>query len=353
MKRANHLLEAIADPDNLRLAFWKARKGKNGKDDVENFRHLLDKNLLQIRKELLSGNVDVGNYHYFTIYEPKQRKVCAAAFRERVIHHALMNICHPYFDKYHIHDSYASRINKGVFAAVERALKFNKKYSFFLKLDVRGFFDNVDHQILKNLLFNRFKEQKLQNIFTTIIDSYEVSNGKGLPIGNLTSQYFANHYLAVADHYIKETLKADAYVRYMDDMVIWDNDKTNLLITGKNFQTFVNTKLQLTLKPFCLNKTEKGLPFLGFVLFKKNIRLTNASKLRFRIKFNNYSFKLQQGKWTQEKYQRHIIPLLAFTKHANSNEFRNKIINRVFIEENEPRESWRQLEQQRAELPCG
>ncbi len=324
MKRENNLIEKIAYPDNLRLAFWKSRKAKDGKMEVAEYRKFLDKNLLSLRNELLSGNVQVGQYHYFTIFDPKERKICAATFRERVLHHALMNVCHANFEKYQIFDSYASRLAKGTYAALERASVFQHQYKWFLKLDVRKYFDSIDHAILKSLLTNRFKDSVLLQIFFQIIDSYHTAEGKGLPIGNLTSQYFANHYLALADHHIKEKLQASAYVRYMDDMVIWSNDKNMLLKKGNEFQSFIESELSLTLKPFCLNSTDKGLPFLGYMLFPKTILLNNSSRKRFKAKLKQYTYKLNNAEWNQTEYQAHVLPLIAFAKHANTYNLRRK-----------------------------
>lgn len=158
MKREGYLMERIADPDNLRLAFWKAKRGKSAKLEVMAYQKNLDKNLLFLRNELIAGEVTVGNYHYFKVYDPKERQICAAAFSERVLHHALMHVCHDNFEKYQIYDSYASRLGKGTFAALERATLFQKQYPWFLKLDVRKYFDSIDHSILKNLLRKRFKD---------------------------------------------------------------------------------------------------------------------------------------------------------------------------------------------------
>ncbi len=324
MKRENNLIWLIADPDNLRLAFWKACKAKEGKMVVAQYRKSLDENLLALRNELLSGNVQVGQYHYFTIYDPKERKICAATFRERVLHHALMNICHANFEKYQIFDSYASRLGKGTYAALERSKNFQRKYKWFLKLDVRKYFDSIDLCILKQQLAKRFKDVVLINVFYSIIDSYETSTGKGLPIGNLTSQYFANHYLALADHYIKEKFQAPAYVRYMDDMVIWSNDKNSLLKIGNEFQSFIESELSLSLKPFCLNSTDKGLPFLGYILFPKTVLLNNSSRNRFKAKLKQYAYKLNNAEWNQAEYQAHVLPLIAFAKHANTFNLRTK-----------------------------
>ena len=140
MKRQAHLLEEIAEMNNLALAFWKAQKGKSHAPDVALFRSALFQNLQLLRSQLASGKIDVGHYHYFTIYDPKERIICAADFRERVLHHALMNICHPCFEQYQIFDSYACRKNKGTYAALDRAWFFHRKHQYYLKLDVRKYF---------------------------------------------------------------------------------------------------------------------------------------------------------------------------------------------------------------------
>jgi len=329
MKRQGNLLESVADPENLRLAFWKARKAKEGKTEVAEFRKCLDKNLLSLREELLSGTVEIGNYQYFTIYDPKERLICAASFRERVLHHALMNVCNENFEKYQISDSYASRIGNGTYAALERAKNFQKKYKWFLKLDVRKYFDSISHAKLKLLLARRFKDTMLLQVFFKIIDSYSTSADKGLPIGNLTSQYFANHYLAVADHYIKEKLQAPAYVRYMDDMVIWSDEKNTLLDIGKRFQVFIESELSLTLKPFCLNSSVKGLSFLGYTIYPEKVLLNGESRSRFMAKMKNYHYKLKSNVWSQKEYQNHVIPLIAFANHANSFGLRQKLMQTI------------------------
>lgn len=219
MKRLNDILPAIADPDNLRLAFWKARKGKSWSKPVQVYRSELDANLRLLREQILSGNVQVGRYHFFKIYDPKERQICAPSFGEQVLHHALMNVCHGRLEKVQVFDSYACRKGKGTYAALERAKYYTRRYKYFLKLDVKKFFDTIHHNALKAQLARLFRDEDVLNIFYRIIDSYEAHPGRGVPIGNLSSQYFANHYLSGLDHYIKEQLRIKAYVRYMDDMV--------------------------------------------------------------------------------------------------------------------------------------
>lgn len=322
MKRSNHLMDQILDRNNLYLAFWKARKGKNAFDYVEVYRNDLENNINELQSEIKNAQVLVGNYNYFKVYDPKERVICAADFRERVLHHALMNVCHETFEKYQIYDSYASRKGKGQYAALDRAMHYQKKCKWFLKLDVRKYFDSIDHGCLMGLLERKFKEQKLLSIFEQILNSYCTAAGKGLPIGNLTSQYFANHYLAYSDHYIMENLKVNGYVRYMDDMVICGNDKEALLDKGILLQSFISQKLKLKLKPFCLNKVVYGLPFLGYVVHPYHLHLNKNSKKRFKSKLKQYQANLDKGTWTQNDFQRRILPLLAFAEKAESKNFR-------------------------------
>lgn len=326
MKKAKNLLVQIADIDNLRFAFWKASRGKRHSENVLFYQSDLDNNLLSLREDILSGEVKVGNYHYFKIYEPKERQICASAFSEQVLHHALMNICHQYFEKVQIFDSYASRKDKGTHKCIIRAKEYTLKYSFFLKLDVRKFFDSIHHQILKQQLSILFAEQKLLSIFYQIIDSYTSCLCRGLPIGNLTSQYFANHYLANFDHYIKENLQCKAYVRYMDDMVLWNNDKETLKKWRNLITNYVSENLFCDLKPSVLNYTCKGVPFLGYRIFSAYIRLLHKSKIRFIRKFRAIALDLSENKCGQKEYQRKILPLLSFILLANSKSFRKSVI---------------------------
>lgn len=339
MKRTGYLIEKIADMDNLRLAFIKAAKGKEAKSAVILYRDNLAANLLLLHNQIQNNDVVIGDYHYFTIYDPKERLICAADFSERVLHHAIMNICHPVFEKAQIYDSYACRKGKGVYAALDRAFVFTKKYNYYLKLDVRKYFDSINHFVIKDLLRASFKDYNLLCLFDSIIDSYSRSENCGLPIGNLTSQYLANHYLSKADHYIKEKLLIPAYVRYMDDMILWHNDKNQLLEAGKQLADYLDNNFKLSLKPFCLNTTTKGLPFLSYLIYPDKIRLTARSRQRFIKKFNTYESNLKTGEWSQSTYQKHILPLVAFTEYADAKNFRRKIIyekNRTVIEGLEP-----------------
>jgi len=325
MKRQGQLLEQIADLNNLYEAFYKAQKGKLSKPYVSAYREHLQQNLQRLQRQIISGAVETGNYHTFTIYDPKKRLICATPFSQRVLHHAVMNLCHPSFEKHQIASSFASRSGKGTYAALDKARQYNQRYRWFLKLDVRKYFESIDHAILKQQLRRLFKDPPLLLLFEQIIDSYSTAEHKSIPIGNLTSQYFANHYLSVADHYVKEVLRVPAYVRYMDDMVLWHHDKEGLLAMGYKFQEFIARELLLELKPFCLNETRKGLPFLGYLLYRGQVRLAPRSKKRFIATSLLYDAKLQAGLLSQKEFANHILPLVAFTEYANAKEFRKNV----------------------------
>ncbi|MCB9267771.1 MAG: reverse transcriptase [Lewinellaceae bacterium] len=326
MKRADHLTERIIEPDNLRLAFWKAGKGKRYAKAVLAYGRNLEANLLLLRNQISTGLVEVGDYRFFKVFEPKERNICASAFREQVLHHALMNICHDHFERVQIFDSYASRRGKGTYAALARAQEFTAKYPWFLKLDVRKFFETIQHSVLKNQLRRMFKDQRLLEIFEKIIDSFEAHPGRGVPIGNLTSQYFANHYLAGLDHFIKERLRFKAYARYMDDKLLWHHDKWKLKEAYGIIRDYVQEQLRCELKPEILNRTRYGVPFLGYRMLPDHTRLLQGSKRRFIRKFQKIEEKYHSGEWSEAACQRHILPLLAFIRHADTKTFRENVI---------------------------
>lgn len=299
---------------------------------------------MQLRDELLRGTVAFGPYRSFEVYDPKHRTIRVAPFRDRVCHHALMNVCEPTLERYLIHDSYACRKGKGVHQAVLRAHAYARRYVWYLKMDVSKFYDSVDHERLMRLLARRFKDVRLLAVFARLVASYQTSPGKGLPIGNLTSQHFANQYLGVLDHYVKEVLGARAYVRYMDDFVIWDDDRSRLKMLGISVQTFLHDDLRLRVKDQVqLNASARGMPFLGYRVFPGRIGLTPHSKSRFVRKLRSYHSELCAGVRNEDDTARRVQALCAFVRFADTHGLRAHLL-RGLSEGLEPRPARRQLE---------
>lgn len=329
MKRAGNLIERIAEADNLRLAFWKASKGKRAKAEVLSFRSDLDENLRRLREELISGSIAWGPYHTFRVRDPKERTIYAPPFRDQVAQHAVMNVCGPVFDRFQIHDSYASRKGKGLDGAIQRAKRFARRGHWYLKLDVRKYFDSVDHNVLKGLLRRAFKDAVVLKLLDTVIDSYATTPERGLPLGNLTSQFFANHYLGLFDHFVKEALICRRYLRYMDDCVIWSESRSVLRGIQGRAARFLKARLRLDLKPGCLNACTLGMTFLGYRVFPGHVRLSRRSRDRFRRRLRQYHAHYQTGRWSEEETARHVEPLLAFVRRGESKAFRERVLQQT------------------------
>lgn len=282
MKRVNNIWIKVIELHNLKIAFYKASRGKSHLEEVQKWIVDLDVKLQSLQQLLLTEKLQVGNYTYFKIYDPKKRSICAASFTERVVHHALMNICDPFFEKQQIFHSYATRRNKGTHKALQKCLVYNQDNVWFCKLDVKKFFDTINHTILKQLLSNKFKEKHLLNLLFKIIDSYQVKKNQGVPIGNLTSQYFANFYLSFLDRYAKQVLRIKSYIRYMDDIVFWAENKKQLWYNFKKIEFFLQKNMRQNFKPIIFNKTEKNsFMYLGFMIGKNKILPNRRNSKRY------------------------------------------------------------------------
>ena len=326
MKRAGNLTYQIADTDNLLLAFHKALRGKRKNSEAMAFQKTLEQNIARMREDILSGNVQVGKYEYFYIEDPKLRLICAASFRERVLHHAIMNVCHQCFERNLIDSTYATRPDKGIYKAIDRAKMAMKKYGYVAKFDFRKYFDSISHHILNEKLVRMFKDKKLLGILSAIIDSYEKSEGMGIPIGNLTSQYFANYYLSQMDHWIKEDLMAPEYIRYMDDFLVFADTWTELGHYVEEIKSYAEGNLKLTLKPVVKSVISEGVDFLGYRIYANKILLTRRSKLRFVRKMRMYDWMLESGEWNERDYYEHITPLLAYAEKGYTKGLRTRCL---------------------------
>ena len=329
MKRATSLFNQIVSYENVRLAWLKARKGKRSKPVVRNFYKNVNLNLEKVQKNLKSNPPVLSSYTQFTIFDPKERVISVVPFVDRVMHHAIMNVLEPVFERQFIFHAYACRKGKGSHKAVNYAFKKARNYKYFLKLDVRKYFDNIDHTVLKKLLSKIIKDVECLNLLFSLIDSYGMvvstgsttassdsttASGKGLPIGNLTSQFFANYYLSLLDHYVLEQLKPCGYVRYMDDFLLFDDSKEKLKIFLTQIENFCKNELILELKPPVLGNCKNGASFLGYLIKSDSVKLTQKSRRRKLAKLKRLNYELKMGWIDEEEYITRVCCMYAVSK---------------------------------------
>jgi retron-type reverse transcriptase len=286
------LFEHIISLENLFLAWREFSRGKRNKKDVELFEMALEDNLFQLHKELSSGTYRHGPYVSFYISDPKLRHIHKASVRDRVLHQAMFRVLYPIFDRSFIYDSFSSRINKGTHAGVARLEFFLRKASanfrlpaYALKCDIRKFFDSIDQTILRALIARKITDCRTIALIDIVINSFHVSSGKGLPLGNVTSQLFSNIYLNELDQFVKRTLRVKWYVRYCDDFVLVSHDREILEQFLEPIRSFLMEKLTLVLheRKIELRKYSQGIDFLGYVL-RPHHRLLRTATCRRMIR---------------------------------------------------------------------
>ncbi len=306
------MFEEIISVENLLEAWREFLNGKRNKLDVQEFSMRLMDNIFALRACLVNRTYRHGGYFAFNISDPKPRSIHKANVRDRLLHHAMYRVLYPYFDRKFISDSFSCRLDKGTHKAVERFQKFvyrvgknNTKQCWVLKCDIRKFFASIDHRVLLEILSGDLDKDTLW-LCEKVIGSFETSPGKGLPLGNLTSQLFANVYMNELDQFMKHGLREKYYIRYADDFVIFSNDKKHLEKILPEIDGFLGEKLKLKLhenKVF-IKTIGSGVDFLGWVNFPNHRVLRTATKRRMmkRVKespipetLNSYLGLLKHG----------------------------------------------------------
>lgn len=326
----------IFNLSNLILAWRRARKGKTKKDYVIEYERDLIKNLLGLHDELKSQVYRPKPLQTFILRDPKTRKISKSDFRDRVVHHALVRILEPIFDRSFIYDSCANRKGKGTLFAVKRFNFFKGKVTnnlnseaFCLKADIKHYFQEVDHEILINIIRRKIKDEKAIWLIKQILENNVTKSpkGKGMPLGNLTSQFFANVYLHELDYFIKNKLKAKYYIRYVDDFVILHKSKEQLEIWKKDINKFLRNKLKLELhkQKSRVISLSKGIDFVGFRNFYhfRLLRKRNIRNMQRKIRF--YS----KGKISKEKLVEIFQGWNAYAIWADAFKLRLKILEEV------------------------
>ena len=335
MKTYNNLWEELCSYENLELAFRKARKHKTLKPYVIEFEKNLNENLLQLRAELLMLTYKPKPLETFILRDPKTRKISKSDFRDRVVHHALCNIIEPIFEKVFIFDSYANRKGKGTLKALQRFDYFKRKVSknntkqcFVLKADIRHYFDTVDHEVLVEIIKRKIKDKNVIWLIKTILQNHKTTEvGKGMPLGNLTSQFFANVYLDKLDYFVKNKLKARYYTRYVDDFVILENKKGILLEYKQRINEFLRTiKLELHPDKSKIIELKQGISFLGFRVFYHHKLLKKSNILQMEKRLMELKEDFDNNKIDYNGVYASVEGWLAYAKTANTYNLRSRFI---------------------------
>ena len=292
----------ICSWDSLLLAYRRASQGKRGHANVAAFEHRLEDNLLELQEELWTKRYRPGAYVSFTIHEPKRRLISAAPFRDRVVHHALCNVVEPIFERSFIADSYANRVGKGTHRALNRCQAFARRYRYVLQCDVHQFFPSVDQAILRGILARRLHDPDVMWLVDQILasgvgvlseeyhmvwfpgdDLFAVHRPRGLPIGNLTSQFWANCYLNGFDHFVKRELRCPGYLRYVDDLLLFGDDRRQLWDWREAvIERMAALRLTIHAERAQVRPVTEGFPFLGFVVYPHKRRLKRRQGVAYR-----------------------------------------------------------------------
>jgi retron-type reverse transcriptase len=289
MKSHGRLWARITSEANLREAWIRVRRGHAGSEAIQAFAANLEGNLRALRDELLAGSYRPGAYRQFRVKDPKPRTISCAPVRDRVVHHALCGVITPLLEQSYTEDSYACREGKGTHKACRRARALARRHGWFCKLDVRKFFESIEHDRLLAVLLPRFREAEVRELIEAIVRHPvpDLQAGRGLPIGNLTSQWFANTFLNGLDHYAKETLKAPGYIRYMDDFAVFADSKAECWQAHAAIEHWLAAERGLALKEEAtvVAPVSEGVPFLGLRIWPSCWRLKRERFLRTRRKF--------------------------------------------------------------------
>ncbi len=351
MKTYKNIYPNICTYENLYYAWRKAAKRKRKVPEVATFEYFLTDNLLQLEQALRGQTYQPGQYRHFYITEPKLRRISAAPFPDRVVHHALVRQIEPVFEARFSRDSYACRVGKGTHAALNRCREFARRYRYVLQCDIVQFFPSIDHAILRNILFGPIADDRTRRLIDQILNSgagvlqkeydmvyfpgddlFAVDRPRGLPIGNLTSQFWANCYLNELDQVIKRQLKCRAFVRYVDDMLCFSDSKKELWAWKRAIMEFLPS-LRLTLheRSSTVYPVSNGIPFLGFVTYPTHRLLKRRNGIAFARRFQEKLRQLSGGLLDYPDVEASVRGWLAHAAHGDTYGLRRALVGEQLI----------------------
>ncbi len=340
MKRKGNLFEQIYDFENIYKAYLKARRNKRYRHEVLKFSAILEENIINIQNHLIWKSYTCGEYRQFIVSEPKERLIMALPFSDRVVQHALINVIEPIFENMFIYHSYACRKNKGAHVASKHLTKWlydlhlqNGDSVYCIKADISKYFQNIDHDTLKRIIRHKIKCEGTLWLMDKIIDhsGYEDIH-VGIPVGNLTSQLFANVYLNELDKFIKEELHIKHYMRYMDDFIILSNDKAYLRSVLALIEDFLSKRLKLRLNPKTyIFKVKNGVDFVGYRHWHSHKKVRKSNIKRIRRKIRLFIKRYSDGKIDFNTVNKSMQSWLGHIKHADTYNIRKTILDSVVL----------------------
>lgn len=331
-------------------ALWeasrRARRGKRRSPSTARFEHHVEPELLRLQAELRSGAFRFGGYRSFTVQHPQQREIRAAPYRDRVVHHAVCGELEPLVERHLIYDTYACRVGKGTHRALDRLQHFLRGGSWVVKVDVRKYFFTIDHEILLRQMRRLYRDPRLDDLLVSLVGGYDAGpeyafgpnlafeadrcRPRGLPIGNLTSQLFANHYLNPVDRFVKESLGVRRYVRYMDDLVLVAPDRA----TARDWLEEVGGALEeLRLTPHPrksqIHPVRNGVRFLGFRVYPHHRRILRENLQRFSRRMRRYAARVGEGQPLVDRVERSLNAWLGFAGRHPNRVFLNAVLEPI------------------------
>jgi hypothetical protein len=353
VKTYKNLYPEICSWENVYRAWRQARKGKRGREPAAGFEFNLEANLVQIQRELRDKTYRPGAYNSFHIHDPKRRLISAAPFRDRVVHHALCRVIEPLFERRFIFDSYANRVGKGTHRALDRCQSFARRFRYVLPCDVRQFFPSIDHAILRTTLSRVIADRDVMWLVDRILasgegvlseeyemvwfpgdDLWAAARPRGLPIGNLTSQFWANCYLDPFDHFVKRALRCGkqrgGYLRYVDDFLLFADDKAGLWAWREAVVASL-ADLRLTIHD---NRAQprpatEGISFLGFVVYPTHRMLKRRNVVNYRRRLRVLLAAHRAGEISADQLAASVLGWINHARHGDTWGLRRAVLSDV------------------------
>jgi RNA-directed DNA polymerase len=325
MKRVRISLEQIADRTNLNLALHKAAQGKRQRNQIAPFLQQADTHLNRLAADILDARLPYGRFRTFTIHDPKRRTIHAPCFEDRIFHHAVINLAGSVLERAMLPTSFACRPGLGVHRAAQRVQQGIRRYAWYCQIDISRYFASIDHGILLSVLLRRFKGHAFGRQLQRLLDSYHHRPGKGLPIGSLTSQYFANYYLDGLDRLLDGLPQVPVHVRYMDDIVWWGDDKQQVRQVLQQVEDYLRDQRQLSIKPaWRFQRSVQGIGFCGYRILPGIMRLSVRRKRRYQQRRLYWERQYRLGKITATQLQTAYAAVHAILHDTDSNAWRDQ-----------------------------